>query len=299
MKYIEEEWNRVEMTERLANLAFNIKVIRASWSLQYPHGYGEKKIAENRNNPENLYGSLERSQETLRQMERQTYKLKKDSLFKWAKHIEEKTGIPGEYLTGQEMIDLCCVGGSGKEEYDKYFDKMADLYDTIEELKSNESNKVMNKNMKLTSEKAKKMNLREMKIYIDKCSMLLSDQIERLASDAQQSINFIKEYDEKLKECIKKLLSYDFEIKLEKDEKLYRLVYYIFYGKKSGTGDSIAQIIKILKNKRTNELKNAGEELLYRYIMTLREQLKLAESVYIVASDCGDFNNEKNLKNIL
>lgn len=296
MRYIDEEWDRIKYEERVQNLAFNIKVIRALWKLKYGD-YGKKSIKEN--NPENIYGSLERSQETLRQMELQQHQLKQKKIFDWAKRIEDKTGIPSEYLTGQEMIDLTCVGGSDREKYKEYYEKFTKLNDSIEELKEHEYSDFDAIEIDLTAEKAKKMNLKEMEIYIKEHGEALDEQINRLASDAQQSINVIKEYNEKLNASLIKLLTNDFELRLEKQEKLYRLIYYIYLGKKSGTGESVAQIIKIMEKKKASDLKGAGEELLYKYIITLRKQLKLAESVYIVESDCKDFNNEKNLKEIL
>lgn len=299
MRYIDEEWNRIELGVRIENLAYNIKVIRALWKLHYGE-YGSKSISENMNNPENLYGSLERSQETLRQIELQNYTLKQKSLFDWARRVEEKTGIPGEYLSGQEMINLSCVGGSGRAGYSDYFEEFSSLNDMIEELKQHEYDGIMKKNIKeKAADSIKKMNLRQLDNYIKKQSIVLNEQIQQLAKKAEQSINVIKEYDKTLDDSLRKLLTEDFEIKLEREEKLYRLVYYIYRGKKSGTGDSLSQLIKILKNKRTKDLRGEGEEMLYKYIVALRDQLKLAESIYIVASDCGDFNNEKNLKNIL
>lgn len=297
MRYIDEEWYRIKYEERVQNLAFNIKVIRALWKLKYGD-YGKKSIKEN--NPENIYGSLERSQETLRQMELQQHQLKQKKIFDWAKRIEDKTDIPSEYLTGQEMIDLTCVGGSDREKYKEYFEVFSELNDIVEDLRTHEYSKITKMNMKLTAEKAKKMNLREIEAYVeDKCREKPKKEIKDLVSKAQESINVIKEYNEKLDNCLNKLLTNDFELRLEKQEKLYRLIYYIYLGKKSGTGESVAQIIKIMEKKKASDLKGAGEELLYKYIITLRNQLKLAESVYIVASDCKDFNNEKNLKEIL
>lgn len=298
MRYIEEEWNRIDSMIRKENLAFNIKVIRAMWILKYGT-YGEKSIKNAKDYTESIYSSLERSQETLRQIELQQSNLKQTTLFNWAKKIEDKTDIPGEYLTGQEIIDLTCVDGSTRDEYEEYFIEKTHLNDMIEELKQHESSEVINQNLEFDVDNSKKMNLREMEHYIEKCDKKIEQQIKDLASDAQQSINFIKEYDERLDESLRKLLTNDFEIRLEKYDKIYRLVYYIYYGKKSGTGNSISQLIKILEKKKATELKNAGEELLYNYIIALRKQLKLAESVYIVASDYKDFKNEKKLKDIL
>ena len=296
---VDKEWDRIDYEVRIANIAYNIKVIRALWKLHYG-GYGEKNIAQNENNPRNLYGSLERSQETLRQMELQQNDLKANSLFKWAQRIEKKTGIPGEYLTGQEMIDLSSVGGTGRQHYEVFFEEFSHLDDLIEELKAHENSDVMNKKIKETDiSEVKKMNLREMESYVREHSKVLSKQMGDIASDAMQSIGVIKEYNAALDSCLSKLLTEDFEIRLSNNEKLYNLVHYIYRGKISGTGDTVAQLIKILNKKRTKELKDAGEELLYDYIMALREQLKLAEAVYIVASDCNDFKNKKNLKNIL
>ena len=98
---------------------------------------------------------------------------------------------------------------------------------------------------------------------------------------------------------MKKLLVDDFEILLfNKDIKLYGLIFFLYRKKRCGTGNSIMEIIKVLNDKHVGELAEAGEEMLYEYILSLRNQLKLAEATYIVATDEKKMNNKKNYKKL-
>ena len=89
-----------------------------------------------------------------------------------------------------------------------------------------------------------------------------------------------------------------FEIRLKNNYNLRKLIYYIYWGESANTGECIVDLIRIMKKKHVKELQDAGEELLFDYINALKEQLHLAQSVYIVASDNGEFCNKRNMKKI-
>lgn len=299
MEYNEKEWIRIDEEIRIENIAFNIKLIKALWKLR--HGsYGERIIKGNENDPTNLYGTLEKSQEILRQWELHRIDLKMEKIFRWAKMIEEKTDIPGEYLSGQEMIDISFLGGGGPREYEVFWKAEEHLYDLIDELENHERIEIKNKEINLDEAKAKRMTLSEIESYLMKLDVTIKNQFLKIISEVELDIKVMKEYDNNLDNALRKLLVDDFETKLfNKNRKLYRLIFFIYRKKKCGTGNSIIELIRVLNDKHVGEMAEVGEEMLYKYILALRNQLKLAEATYIVATDTRKFNNEKNYKKII
>lgn len=298
MNYTDEEWERIKKGIRRKNIAYNIKVIRALWQLK--HGsYGDRVINGNEYNSHNLFGTLEKSQETLRQWELQQIDLKKDKMFKWADTIEKKTDIPGEYLTGQEAINIVFSdGNSACEKYEVFIDLYVSLHDLQEELNNKESKAITNKEID-TTEDVKKMTLSQIESYIKKLEKDIQNEFKKTINTVKDNICKIKKYNQKLEEELKNLLVDDFENKLfQQDTKLYRLVYFIYRGKKSSIGESLTELIRALNNKHAKELGEYGESLLYEYIISLRNQLKLAEATYIVCSNMKKFDNTKNYKNL-
>ena len=298
MEYNQREWSRIEIDVRRENIAYNIKIIKTLWKLR--HGeFGIRVVKGNENDPTNLFGTLEKSQETLRQWEMQQVVLNRDKMYRWAKKIEQKTDIPGEYLLGQEMINLSDFGGGGHKEYKEFFVEYEHLYDMIDELKNNEMGGVSNKELEVDEDKAKRMNLSEIESYMTNLEESVKNEFEEIVSDAMQSITVIKEYNQNIDNTLKKLLVDDFETMLfNRDRKLYRLIFFIYRKKKCGTGESVIELIRVLNDKHCVELERVGEGVLYEYIMVLRKQLKLAEATYMVATDIKKFDNEKHYKKI-
>ena len=298
MNYKDEEWKKIDEDTRRKNIAYNIKVIRALWKLRYG-SYGKRVINRNEHEFNNLFGTLEKSQETLRQWELQQIDLKKDKMFKWARKIEQKTDIPGEYLTGQEAINIVFSNGnSAYEEYEDFFEAYKSLYDLQEELNNKESKDITNKEID-TTEDVKKMSLSQIESYIKKEEKDIQNEFNKTIDAVKDNIYIIKEYNQKLEKEIRKLLVNDFEIKLfHQDIKLYGLVYFIYRGKKSSIGGSLPELIRALNNKHTKELGEYGESLLYEYIIALRNQLKLAEATYIVCTNMKKFDNTQNYKKL-
>ncbi len=70
-----------------------------------------------------------------------------------------------------------------------------------------------------------------------------------------------------------------------------KLIYFIKYGKKQDAIgiEKVQNIMRVMEDIRTAQLKDLGEAGLRLYIEALKKHLKLAESVYTVAIDCDDF----------
>ena len=116
-------------------------------------------------------------------------------------------------------------------------------------------------------------------------------QFEKKAEIAEKALKSINQFEEKLAEEINSVKEISSVRGLKENVKRYRLIYYIKFKKKYGANhiEKVQDIMRVLEDIHTAQLKELGEVGLCMYIDALKKQLNLAESVYTVAVDCGDF----------
>lgn len=276
-------------------IAYNLKVIKLLWRVRHKN-LGDKSPSKNKYNGKSLYGTLEKSQETLRGMERMQVNLPVEKTKKWAETIHEKTGIPAEYFVGKEIIKIP-IKKDILMEYAEYVELYNDVDDKLEEVKENE-----HKGTRIVLEQGKKMK----QLSIEEKNAALRKLNNKDAQDALEAIEFvrirtekIKENNKKIRDAVKPFWEEDFLRGLEESEpKVYALLYYISKGRNCNKGDfdSIHGITKCLNSKNGEELEKISEDDLYEYIVALRKQLRVAEATYILKEDSNKIINKKLFK---
>lgn len=252
-------------------LAFNMKVIQELWK-KIKGSLGKNKVRGNEYDIHSLCGSIEKSKQSIYEMINAEKEFEVGKIDIWACRIEKKTGIPKEYLTGKERIKL----GSKFEDFYKVYENYIEDCDII--------------NGELKRAKEKPVNY----------SMAKLKKSREVLKECGKG-NYITEVEEALKNMVSFNEALDKEINIIKevgpvrrvgeDPKLYKLIYFIKYGKKQDAIgiENVQDIMRVMEGIRTAQLKDLGEAGLKAYIEMLEKHLKLAESVYTVAVDCGAF----------
>ena len=196
---------------------------------------------------------------------------------KWACRVERKTGIPKEYLTGKERIKL---GNPFEEEFYPQYESYILHCDTINEF------------LRKAKEKPVNWSAARIKKFVHaKGSEKAIKKFDETVKEAEESLELIEKFNKGFEKEIDRVKEIAPVRGLRENPKRYKLVYFIKYGKKQDAiGIEKAQdIMRVMEDIRTAQLKDLGEAGLRTYIETLKKHLKLAESVYTVAVDCGDF----------
>lgn len=262
--------------ERKMILAYNMKIIQALWK-SIKGDYGKNIVRGNEYDIHSLYGSIEKSKQTIYEMINAEKEFEIDKIDKWACRVEKKTGIPKEYLAGKERIKL----GSSFEEtfYPMYEDYIIDCDSINDQLKRAKENPV-----NWSTAKIKKVvkNCKKSKLI---------ERFNQLIEDAEKTLRQIEKFDKAFDEEINKVKEIAPVRGFRENPKRYKLIYFIKYGRKQDAIgiEKVQDIMRVIEDIRTAQLKDLGEAGLKTYIETLKKHLKLAESVYTVAVDCGDF----------
>ena len=273
----EEIQKKIYLThETKIALAYNMKIIQALWK-SIRRDFGKNIVRGNENDINSLYGSIEKSKQSIYEMINAEKEFEVDKIDKWACRVEKKTGIPKEYLTGKERIKL----GSSFEEtfYPLYEDYISDC-DSINEQLKRANEKSVNWSMAKIKKFVKKHGKNETIIKFDK-----------LIEEAEKALERIESFNKAFDKEINKVKDIASVRGLRENPKRYKLIYFIQYGKKQDAIgiEKVQDIMRVIEDIRTAQLKDLGEAGLKIYIETLKKHLKLAESVYTVAVDCGDF----------
>lgn len=274
---MEETQQKIYLThEAKMILAYNMKIIQALWK-SIKGDFGENIVRGNENDIHSLYGSIEKSKQSIYEMINAEKEFEVDKIDKWACRVEKKTGIPKEYLTGKERIKL----GSSFEEtfYPLYEDYIIDC-DSI------------NEQLKKAKEKPVNWSTAKIKKVVKNCGKSkLIEEFNQLIEDAEKALKRIESFDKAFDEEINKVKEIAPVRGLRENPKRYKLIYFIRYGKKQDAIgiEKVQDIMRVMEDIRTAQLKDLGEAGLKTYIETLKKHLRLAESVYTVAVDCGDF----------
>lgn len=255
--------------------AYNMRVIQAIWKRQ-KHDFGAMEVTNNKYNINSFYGTFEKSRQTLREMVNCEYNYSEKSVSKWAHKIEGKTGIPYKFLTGEEKIYF------SKDYEDKVYPQYQKYIECCEEI---------NSQLVRAKEHPCHYSMARIKKIVEKNgNEKQKEKFKDMISRAESAIDFMKQFEDKLNEEIDRMLKTNGYSEFD-DVGTYKLFHFIKYGKPYDAASvvTIDNIIEIFKKTRTFELKNLGQQGLKEYITELQKQLKLAEAVYVVAVDCGDF----------
>ena len=264
--------------EKQKMLAYNMKVIHAIWKYQ-KHGFGEMKIKGHEYDINSFYGTFEKSRQTIREIINSEYNYSEKKVKRWADKIEGKTGIPHKFLTGEDRIILT------KEYEINIYPHYQDFLDSCD---------YINTQMDRAKEKPCGYSMARIKKLIkDKGNKEQYEKFQEITSTAESAFVTMQRFEDALNKEVAKLIKIDGYSDFD-DVGTYKLFYFIKYGKPFDAVSivTIDNIIDVFKKTRTRELKNLGQQGLEIYIKELQEQLKLAEAVYTVAVDCGDFKEK-------
>ncbi len=278
-------------------LAYNLMVVKALWKSKW-NNYGESGIKGHEYDFSSLYRSIEKGKETLRQYILCNYTYKEKSMCGWANRIEAKTGIPHEYLTGEQRIAL----GDQFEHrsypiYTKYLHQKKAINKQIEEANDRYSD--------LEGSPEDKKNLpdfdttEEIKQYVEaNFSPKEQEEFYEHIKGIDTTAKLFTCFTSGLARESARIMTIDTAALMQQNDRLCKLVYFIRFRKKyDGTSILTMDDMKTaIKKIRTPQLKDLGKEGLREYIKMLEEHLNLARSVYTVAIDCGDFAPDKGRK---
>lgn len=277
------------------NRAYNMTIFRSLWKVKYGY-YGDKNIDANKHNVKSLYGTLERSQESIRGILLGETTEEHNRIINWAIRINEKTGIAIEYLVGLEKIE---INKELEENFEHYHSTRIDLIDLVDDLRQGVGNfgGVVPIQQQKLLEKFK-YDRNSIEKYINGLSITIRNAFHSMVKDVEDSLKIMEDYEEEVDEAIRDFLKKDFDY--NKKEKLYCLHFFMNKGRRF-LGDknlSIIELTNCMKIKNCNDIFAEGESAIYEYIIALREQLKLSEAVYLVNYNLRNFEDEKNFKNI-
>ncbi len=257
-------------------LAYNMKIIQALWK-SIKGDFGKNLVRGNENDTNSLYGSFEKSKQSIYEIINAEKDFETDNINKWACRIEKKTGIPKEYLTGKERIKL---GNAFEENFYNQYESYIICCDKINEYLEEAQKKPVN----WSTAKIKKL-------VHDKGSKKVVEIFDEAIKEATKNLELIEKFNKEFEKEIGRVKEIAPVRGLRENPKRYKLIYFIKYGKKQDIVgiEKVQDIMRVMEDIRTAQLKDLGEAGLRIYIEALKKHLKLAESVYTVAVDCGDF----------
>ena len=231
-------------------LAYNLMVIKALWKSKW-NNYGESGIKGHEYDFSSLYRSIERGKETLRQYIQCNYSYKEKSMCDWANHIEAKTGIPHEYLTGEQRILL----GNDFEhkKYPMYLDylrKRGDINKLAEV--ADDMSPVFNTSEEIKQYAKENLSPKEQKNFF------------KITKEADATAKVFKLFEFGLAKESGRIMAIDTADLMQQNNRLCRLVYFI-RSKKKYDGISIQTIDDMktaIKKTRTPQLKDLGKNWL-------------------------------------
>ena len=273
---VQEEKKIFLIHEEKMILAYNMRIIQVLWK-SIKGDFGENLVRDNEHNADNLYGSLGKSRQTIREIVFAEKDFEKHKIVEWANRIEKKTGIPKDYLAVKERIKL--VSSFEEEFFPLYEDYIADC-DKINDIIRGSRRKSLN----WSTPKIKKY-LKEEKTFKEQKAF------KDIVGIAEKALENIRLFEQALTQEIDRVKEISSVRGLRENVKRYRLIYFIRFKKKYGANhiEKIDDIMRVFDDIHTVQLKELGEAGLRMYIEELKKQLTLAEAVYTVAVDCGDF----------
>lgn len=278
-------------------MSYNMRIIQALWK-SIKGGYGRNMIKGNEQDTESLYASIEKSRQSIRDIKnKELIKYDKEKIKKWAEHIENKTGIPHEYLEGREHIRLSPdFENNIYHKYTKYIECCEHIDKHVEIAEQNpigcsetKLKKMLENIIDKNKEDAQKLNGQEREKRNAE-----NKKFEKEVFECESAVAYINQFNKELGKEIIKIKTTDNIYDVYNDEKLYRLVYFIKCGRKFSavSNETFDDVIKIIQETKTKKLLDLGEARLSKYIEVMKKELELAEAVYTVAVDVGKFKKK-------
>lgn len=277
-------------------LSYNLRVIKALWKSKRGR-LGESGIKGHEYDFNSLYRSIEKGKETIRLYIKCEYSYKETSMRNWATRIEAKTGIPCEYLTGEERIVL----GTDYEKkaypiYEQCIGKIDSVNEKLEKVEKYLSSDESSGNKDKTSND---VSTEDIKQFV-KTNLSQEDQKKFFndTKEADAAVGLLRFFNRHLEDEAKRIISLDTAMLMQQNAKLCKLSYFIKFKKKYDGINirTIDEMKMMMKETRTSQLLELGKDGLKKYIEVLEEHLNLAKSVYTVAIDCGNFTPSKAQK---
>lgn len=249
--------------------AFNLVVIKKLWKM-IKKDYGEAVISEPYD-PNNIYKSLRMAKETLRLTIERDYSYNYVRVNRKAVEASNKTGIPVEYLRGDEIIKL--------PEFDYNENRIEEVY-AYKTLFDDKLDKVRD-NLKGKSEQ-------EIRDLVERAKRLPKQHQIKMKSEIEQIKGYnttLQEYYKALEKSLRSLVKID--VDEIRDKKLYRLMYFLQFSKKYDEYSvaTIDDIIKVMGNIGYQKLQTVGKETLDKYLFELSRQIRLVEAVKVIEED--------------
>lgn len=260
----------LDIYEKQFNMSLNFKLIKELWKKENGD-LGENCINENKYNFSNIYGTLERSKDTIKNIISGEWGYEEEKVNRWAERIYAKTGIEKEFLTGEKLIVISdTYKKTVVEEYKKFKTECDEIDDMLEKAK----------------DKPLHWSASRIRAFIKRQKDSIQRRFEEEVKMAETAICLSDIVSNNLKEEVEKILKTNLD--MIKDIKIYKLLYLI---KKKQRYDEqgAAEVISIIRNLHTPQLRKLGKEGLENYIGVLEEHLGLVKSVYTVYSDLKEF----------
>lgn len=264
------------------NMAYNMKIIQAIWKCE-KGDFGEEKINGNEYNTSSFYGIFEKSRQTVRDIIYMEYlndaELNLDGntnrysrVIKWAKKLERKMGVSADIFMGKKRI--CLSNKFDRESMNKYLDyvnQCADINDFCIKIRNSPVNLAPDRIKKITETEETQENIDEFK-------------------EAEAALYNIKKFDDELANEITRLSKRDGYTEYD-DVETYKLFHFIKYGKPYDAASivTIDNVIEMFNKTRAPQLKSLGKNKLKEYIEAMKKQISIAEAVYTIWEDIGNF----------
>ena len=239
---------------------YNLMIIKKLWQAKRgvlcKTNLGEK-------DPDGFYKFLNMSKESFRNIINFKANYNITKITKHAKEVEERTGVPYVYLTGNEYIN-----------YSKAILNIDDIISYIQfkeiELSVNDEIKDIKKEQPDNLDKEYE-NILQRKINEKK-----------KFEEAEKFIIWAKMYESKINKSINTLCSLSsIENLKETDIKLFYLMYYLEHNNKYEE-IGVDRIMEYMRNMDVKKLSNLPEDLIAKYISALHEQIEIAREAKII-----------------
>lgn len=260
----------LDIYEKQFNMSLNLKLIKELWKKENGE-LGENRIDGNEYNFSNIYGTLERSKDTLKNIIIGEWVYDETKVDKWAERISAKTGIAKEFLTGEKLIVISdTYNKTVVEEYRKFRTECDEIDDMLEKAK----------------DKPLHWSPSRIKAFIKKQNESIQKRFEEEVKMAETAICLADIVSNNLKEEVEKILKTNLD--MIKDIQIYKLIYLI-KEKQRYDEQGATEVINIIRNLHTPQLRMIGKDGLENYISVLEEHLGLVKSVYTVCRDLKEF----------
>lgn len=243
---------------------YNLWIMKSIWKkkrgvLSRVAKYGEK-------DPQGFYTFLGMSKESLRIILNYELPYNYALVCKHAREMEDRTGVPHEYLTGEQFIQFIDLEMTVDEivALMEYKEIELEVKNELKELDSDEEfEKAFDKKIK----KIKKGS---------------QDKYEKLIKRADNIIYTAKMQNSKLTKALDELCSIkNIDSIKENDMFLYRLMYYVVHGNKYEE-IGVDRIIEYMGNINVNNLSKLQIKMIANYIKALNEQLEIAREAKFI-----------------